>query len=379
MAFTFVHTADWQIGKAFGRFPVEVAARLRAARLAAIDRIADVASAAGAEDVLVAGDVIDSELIDDAGLRQPLSRMAHHRLLRWHLLPGNHDPARRGGVWERMARLGLPPNVRPCLEPAVMLIAPHVALLPAPLFAKEMRTDPTQWMEGARTAGGVIRIGLAHGSVQGFGSLGEAAVPIAPGRRAGAALDYLALGDWHGTRNIAPGVWYSGTPEPDSFLDNEAGQALVVSIAGAGAPPQVRPVATGACRWLERRVVLDRLADIEPVLAEVAGLGPAQAGLVLSLVIEGSIGAGEAAGLDERLAQLAGGLLVLDGDRGRLRVRIAEDDVARFADPALAAVAGRLKRRQEEVSGGEARAAARAMSILLALADGEAAPREEHR
>ena len=36
--------------------------------------------------------------------------------------------------------------------------------------------------------------------------------------RAGhAAQDYLALGDWHGTRRIDARTWYSGTPEHDRF------------------------------------------------------------------------------------------------------------------------------------------------------------------
>ena len=43
VTFTFVHTADWQIGKTFGAFPEEKASVLRHARLDAIDRIAEAA------------------------------------------------------------------------------------------------------------------------------------------------------------------------------------------------------------------------------------------------------------------------------------------------------------------------------------------------
>ena len=30
----------------------------------------------------------------------------------WDSLPGNHDPHRPQGVWDRVAQLGLPPNVQ---------------------------------------------------------------------------------------------------------------------------------------------------------------------------------------------------------------------------------------------------------------------------
>ena len=89
------------------------------------------------------------------------------------------------------------------------------------------------------TPAGALRIGLAHGSVQGFGSAGDANVPIDPARVKSAGLSYLALGDWHGTTRISDRAWYSGTPEPDGFRDNDPGNALIVRLDGAG-PPQGR-------------------------------------------------------------------------------------------------------------------------------------------
>ncbi len=83
-------------------------------------------------------------------------------------------------------------------------------------------------MDGVASPAGTLRIGLAHGSVQGFGSAGEANVPIDPARVKSAGLSYLALGDWHGTTRISDRAWYSGTPEPDGFRDNDPGNALVV-------------------------------------------------------------------------------------------------------------------------------------------------------
>lgn len=371
MAFTFVHTADWQIGKPFGRFPGDVPGQLRAARLDAIDRLAEVAFGAGAGHVLVAGDVFDSELLGDAALRGCLGRMAVHPAITWHLLPGNHDPVRPGGVWGRIRRLEAPANVAMHLAAEPVGIADGVLLLPAPLAAREMRTDPTDWMDRASSGEGVVRIGLAHGSVRGFGSLGEAAVPIDPGRRRSAGLDYLALGDWHGLKEIGTGVWYSGTPEPDSFADNGPGQALVVRIEGAGTPPQVQPAATARYRWLGRRLVMSRLADLERIEAEIAGLGAGQARHLLALGLEGAVGARDAALLEGRLQRLASGLLALDVDRRLLRTIVEGRDVEGIGDEVLEAVAGRIAGQARASAGAEERIAARALRLLLAY-DGDA-------
>ncbi len=40
----------------------------------------------------------------------------------------------------------------------------------------------------------------------------------------------MALGDWHGRKQIGPRTWYSGTPEPDAFQDNDPGHALIVAL-----------------------------------------------------------------------------------------------------------------------------------------------------
>ncbi|MEE3099492.1 MAG: DNA repair exonuclease, partial [Pseudomonadota bacterium] len=64
-----------------------------------------------------------------------------------------------------------------------------------------------------------------------------------------AGLDYLALGDWHGQVRVDARTWYSGAPEPDRFLHRAPGRALVVSLPGPGAEPEVRPVETGEFGW----------------------------------------------------------------------------------------------------------------------------------
>ena len=72
-------------------------------------------------------------------------------------------------------------------------------------------------------------------------------------RAAAARLDYLALGDWHGTLEIAPRTWYAGTPEPDRFRANDAGNVLLVELDEPGAPARGHAPAHGAPRLAPAR------------------------------------------------------------------------------------------------------------------------------
>ncbi len=102
----FIHSADWQIGKVFKQFGAKEES-LRQARLMAIERLGALARSNGVHHILVAGDVYDSEAPNPLTLRAPIERMKPIADIHWHLLPGNHDPRRPEGVWDRVAQLGL--------------------------------------------------------------------------------------------------------------------------------------------------------------------------------------------------------------------------------------------------------------------------------
>ncbi|HWK39302.1 MAG TPA: DNA repair exonuclease [Hyphomicrobium sp.] len=367
MAFSFLHTADWQIGKRFGSFPgTEKPAVLRDARLRAVDRLAEIAIAKGCSAVLVAGDIFDAETVPEALTGQLMARLRAYSPLSWHLLPGNHDPARAGGVWAAVTAAGLPANVHVHVEPRALDIAPGVVLLPAPLVAKRVSTDPTAWMDQAPSPPGTVRIGLAHGSVQGFGSAGEASVPIDPARVKTAGLAYLALGDWHGTMRISDRVWYSGTPEPDGFRDNDPGNALIVRIDGS-AVPQVERVPTAHFTWLRRTQRLDAADGLAPVEAEVAALGSASQRCLMALELSGVVTLSELSQIEARLAKLTPQLFHLASDTAALDAVAAASDLEAFSAPALEEIAARLK-VMGEGSDGNAAVARRALRRLFAFA-----------
>lgn len=384
MALRFLHTADLQIGRAFAFAPPDRAALLAEARIEALDRLAAAARAAGAPRVLIAGDLFDAEHLAERTLERALAAMRRAEDLTWHVIPGNHDPDRPGGLWERIGRRGLPANVRVHRTAAPVALEttddePPAWLLPAPLSHKRALGDPTAWMDQAPTPEGALRIGLAHGSVAGFGAEdGTESNPIAPDRPGRAGLAWLALGDWHGRRRIGPRAWYPGTPEPDRFrLDPEGdgtlcvgGFALAVTIAGEGTLPEVTPVATGRFLWRLAEPCLAEVADVERFL-ETALAWPQLEDTVLRLAPSGAL---PLAGR-ERFAlaieqDLAARLRWLDLDLSALSLRPDEAELGLIdLEGVVRIAADRLAARARDPADPEAETARRALLELWLLRD----------
>lgn len=330
MAVTLIHTADWQLGKQFANVSGDAGAALRMQRVKTVEKVARLAVERQADAVLVAGDVFDDNKVGDETLRRALLAMAGFDGP-WLLLPGNHDPALAESAWTRLARLGVPPNVRLLTEAAPeLLLDGRLAILPAPLRRRHDALDPTLWFDAAGTPEGAVRVGLAHGRIAGvLPEASEAINEIARDRASRDGLDYLALGDWHGTFRVDERTWYSGTPETDRFKENESGGALAVRIAGPGAAPEVERVATGRFAW---RTLAFRIGGREDLAALEAALAAQSAPdrLVLRLILEGAVDLAVRAALEELCAQWSARLLHLRLEGDALIAEASEDDLDRI-------------------------------------------------
>ncbi len=364
----FIHTADWQIGKVFRLVDDATEGVLQAARLEAVSTVGRLARERAAPVVLVAGDVYDVATAEDRTLGQPLERMRAFPDVAWHLIPGNHDPHQPGGPWERVLRRGLPENVRVHLDPAPAKLGEETQLLPAPLLRRRAFADPTAWMDQAPAAGGVLRIGLAHGSITAFGSDAQSQPNlIDPGRAERAGLGYLALGDWHGMKRIGPRCWYSGTPEVDDFGVEGGGQALLVEFEGPGAAPQVTPLAIGRFAWRQEMLRLQDDSDIDLVPAQLRALHPEPARLLVDLALEGTLSLAGRERLARALEELRAAVCFLRVDDDRLYLEPSAEDLEAIASGGFLRVAAeRLRAMVDDPAEPARETAARALLRLYA-------------
>ncbi|MFM8544678.1 MAG: exonuclease SbcCD subunit D [Vulcanococcus sp.] len=311
----FLHTADWQIGKPYGRVPEgRKRVLLQQERLHAIGRIAAVARERQVAFVLVAGDLFDSPTVPPEAVLEVLEAIgAMERPVL--VIPGNHDHGAPGSVWHtpffQAEQRRRAPNLQVLLERQPLELEQAI-VLPCPLLRRTDSHDPTAWvrqLDWSTLPADKPRLLLAHGSVQGFGAAdldthldADEENPASASNRLQLdaplleQLDYVALGDWHGLKQVNPRSWYSGTPEPDRFPRNDdyqGGQVLAVT-AQRGQLPAVQPRPTACLRWLPLRVELQSSADVERLerqLEQLLGDEPGQQLLLLeeqgSLSLEG--------------------------------------------------------------------------------------------
>ncbi|MGB3423131.1 MAG: DNA repair exonuclease [Castellaniella sp.] len=362
----FLHTADWQIGRQYGRFAPEDATVLAEARFAVVERIAALAARERVDAVLVAGDVFDAQAVSDRTIRRLFNALQGYAGP-WILIPGNHDAALAESVWTRAQRLGaVPAHAHLLLEPGVRAF-PELgfAVLAAPLTQRQTHDDLTTWFDAAATGEGLARIGLAHGSVQGI--LAEdidSPNPIAADRAQRARLDYLALGDWHGFKQVDARTVYSGTPEPERFRDNGSGRVVRVDVPGPGQAPIVAPLEIGQYRWLAWNEALSVASDLDLLVERLDGLPPET---VLDLTLAGAIDLAGAQRLDQALSVVQGRCRSLQVHRAGLRLELTDEDMAALrADGYVGEVIAQLRLQQDADADG-ADTAREALAILAGL------------
>jgi DNA repair exonuclease SbcCD nuclease subunit len=329
--------------------------------------------------VVIAGDLFDSTTVDQTTISATCQALGQCKVP-VVVIPGNHDHNSPGSVWHqalfRREQQMLASNVVPALEPAPIRLG-NATLFPCPLMRRSESLDTTAWLRSSEALNsadsGTARIIIAHGATRSFTSKisededGYAHNFIDITRLLEADYDYLALGDWHGTKEVGNKAWYSGTPEQDRFSkggDYSAGNILLVDI-NRGEPPQITPVTTGKLRWFALEHDFSDDADVSRLEARLSQLlGNEVNRDLLYLTLAGTLGFEGLRQIDMLVEWLQARLIRLKlVNRTILEPSSAEIEALtqRQADPLLARVAQRLvaQTQSDEPSAALARAALR--------------------
>lgn len=238
-AVRFLHTSDWQLGMTrwfLKEGDGEAQARYSADRLEAVRRIGRLAQERGAEFIVVAGDVFESNTLPERDFQRALDAI-RELPVPVYLLPGNHDALDATSIYHRKVfdEVALS-GVHVLRDSVPVEVRPGVEIVGAPLTSRSPDSDLlAEALEPLEPTTGV-RIAVAHGQVAGFGAeVGEtlslAAVAEAVGKR---TVQYVAVGDSHSTQKLddAGRMWFSGSPETTDYDDKEkhSGNALVVDV-----------------------------------------------------------------------------------------------------------------------------------------------------
>ncbi len=249
----FLHTSDWQLGMTrwfLKEGDGEAQARYSADRLEAVRGLGRLAQERGAEFIVVAGDVFESNTLPDRDFQRSLD-VIRELPVPVYLLPGNHDALDATSIYHRRVFAeGEEKGVHVLRDSSPVEVRPGVEIVGAPLTTRAPDVDVlAEALEELEPTGGV-RIAVAHGQVAGFGAevgatLSLDAVAAAVEKR---AVHYVAVGDSHSTQRLdgEGRVWFSGSPETTDYDDKErdSGNVLVVD-AWPDRAPHVETVRVG--------------------------------------------------------------------------------------------------------------------------------------
>jgi DNA repair exonuclease SbcCD nuclease subunit len=303
----FVHTADWQLGMTRYFLNGEAQPRYSAARREAVAGLGPLAAEAGAEFVVVAGDVFEHNQLSPRVVSQSLEAM-RAIAVPVYLLPGNHDPLDASSVYTSALFMAeCPDNVTVLDRAGVHEVRPGLEIVAAPWRSKAPTTDLVGDVLDGLPADGVTRIVVGHGGVDVFepdrdkvSLIRLAAVEAALAR---GAVHYVALGDKHSRTEVGSTgrVWYSGAPEVTNYdhIESDPGHVLVVDIDERDAQRAVQVDARKVGRWrfVSMRFTVDNSRDITDLGLNL-DLMPDKDRTVVQLALTGSLTVTDKAELD---------------------------------------------------------------------------------
>jgi DNA repair exonuclease SbcCD nuclease subunit len=303
-----IHGADFHLDSPFSGLTPQQAAQRRQEQRALLDRLADLARQTGADLVLLAGDLLDSELVYRE-TAQALARALAAIPCPVFLSPGNHDFYSPRSVY---ATLDWPDNVH--IFGSSQIEAVHLPQLDCTVYGRAF-TAPRQTdspLAGFHRADrGGLHLACLHGDVAPASEYG----PLSPQEIAASGLDYLALGHIHqysGPQRAGTTTWaYPGCPEGRGF--DELGEKGVLYAEVEPGAVSLRFVPLGQRRY--ELLSVDVTGADRPLDAVLTALPEDTQQDIYRILLTGEGQAPDLAALERALAPRFYGLTLRDHTR----------------------------------------------------------------
>ncbi|WCZ36916.1 Nuclease SbcCD subunit D [Corynebacterium heidelbergense] len=350
-----LHTSDWHLGMSRWFLDADAQPRFDEARLAAVERLFDIARSRDCEAIVVAGDVFDSNFLEPRTWRRALD-VLRRTPVPLYLLPGNHDSLDPSSVYRQPEFEGLEQGgsagVRVLRNSEAQEVRPGLVIIGAPLLSRYGAEDVVgRALSAVRedcgaAPPGEARVLVGHGRVQSWGS--EMALDVIDVDGAVAAceqrlVDYIALGDTHSAMRLHDSgrAWYSGSPEVTDYREEDgtgeaaSGFALIVDIAadplGGDSPAKVAVEQVPVGQWTFAAVDgrMDGPEDVQ-ALVERLDRFPHPRTTVVKYGLEGTIDLATSGKLERQLDELRPKFAALYPRHSRDRVHVVpgESEIA---------------------------------------------------
>lgn len=331
------HTSDLHIGLKFTRpgYPQELQERLVKA-LETLVRMVDTANNEKCDLFVVAGDLFENPRVRKADIREAGRALKRSESL-VVILPGNHDYVQEEGdpLWP-VFRDAIGDNhllLRECRPYPLVAYGLNATLFPGVCTSRHSTENAIQWVkQAAEAAGPVIKIGIAHGSLDGVSpDFNDSYYPMTRQELDDVGVDLWLLGHTHvrypdqgqGTDNR---IFFPSCPEPDGFDCRHPGTAWIIDL-GDDHAVSFCSVVTGAFRFHDLEVPVANEADTQKLQKQFAGMNRRKDLVKLKLI--GRVPAEVYETRAEFLEELRNCVLYLEDDLSELLREIRQDDIDR--------------------------------------------------
>jgi DNA repair exonuclease SbcCD nuclease subunit len=331
--------SDFHLGMRFAGYPDAVREKLVEARFAALERCVRQAGEAGADLLLVAGDLFDRAQAARRDVERAARVLAGFAGKLAAVLPGNHDFLGTDGEPWRGFRDAAGGSVLVLEEQRPYPLAGwdiDACLYPGPCTSKHSKANAVGWVrEARRSPAPGVAIGVAHGSIEGISpDFDGDYYPMRRQDLAGTGVPLWLVGHTHVRFPQAPGpadtLFIPGTPEPDGFDCAHGGGAWLLSLDGDGRV-RAEAVRTGTLGFSDVEAAVATAADLQALERRLGGTGAAA--LLLRLRLVGRVPRDVREEVSRMRGRLADKLLHLDLRLDGLREEITRETIdAEFAE-----------------------------------------------
>ena len=318
MSIRIVHTADNHVDLKYATYDVVARERLRKERLDSLERVVDEANKRTAQVLVVAGDLFDREDLGSVGhktVTQVVTMLAKFSGECVLVLPGNHDfcAGSDSELWKRVRqeseRYG---NIKVLDSPEpyeCTIDDQEIHFFPCPCPSKTSEQNVIGWVKEAVKIPSAVRIGIAHGNVDGLGlDDKDRYFNMTLKELESSGVHTWLLGHIHKPCPVVPSgpgprtFFMAGSTTPESVRRNSEGSAWIIDV-GTNGVEKFERFRTGTISFQRRKWLFNAthgIAEIQSRRNEIKNLDAQNC--VLDLELEGELGDTELGEL-ERLIQ----------------------------------------------------------------------------
>ena len=330
MAIKIFHTADLHLGMRFAGY-AEIQDKLINSRYETLENMVKMANKEECDLFVISGDLFDRVTMKVNEISRAVKTLNEFDGELIIVLPGNHDfYTRDSNLWDEFSKHA-GDRVMVLTEPGVYDLSQHhlnMNIYGFPCSSKYSAENMISKLDlNDAETDDVIKIGLAHGSLEGVSpDFEKTYYPMTRKELESTRIDLWLLGHTHLTWPVNPGknsrILIPGTPEPDGFDCKHTGNAFIITIESS-AEIKIQKAGTGKYQFIIKEIFLHDEYSINQMKDEYSK--KKYQNVILRVILKGRLKREDLEKVEEAIKAISNNVLLLQINRDELNEEITPE------------------------------------------------------